>query len=129
MLKPEVVKALTEAKVPSDIIKDLDELLGNVSGAVAQCDLGGVSRLFFDMSETIFDMERRLPKRCPTTEAVVAALDSQLQGEFNSALFGLKDCILKQPRPKPVPKVTPKPAPKAAPKPARRTLATGSPPR
>lgn len=113
MLTPEVVSALTEAKVSPDTIKDLDQLLGSVSGAVGKCDLGEVSRLFFDMAETIFDIERRLPKRCPTTDAVVTALDDQLSGEFSSALFGLKECLLKQPRPKPVPKVTPKPAPKA----------------
>lgn len=110
MLKPDVVRALSDAKVSPEIVKDLDELLGNVSGAVAKCDLGGVSRLFFDMSEFIFELERRLPKRCPTTDAVVAVLDNQLQGEFNTALFGLKECIL---RPKAVPKVPAKPAPRA----------------
>ena len=104
MLKPEVVKALAEAKVSADTIKDLDDLLNNVSGAVGKCDLGEVSRLFFDMSESIFELERRLPKRCPTTDAVVAALDNQLSGEFSGALFGLKECILKQPRPQAAPR-------------------------
>ena len=104
MLKPEVVKALTDARIDPDAIKDLDGLLGNVSGAVGKCDWGETSRLFFDMSETVFEIERRLPKRCPTTEAVITVLDQQLQQEFNTALFGLKECRVKAPRaPRPAP--------------------------
>ena len=96
-LKPDEVKVLSDALISPETINQLDGHFNQLSKQVAECKTRDIPETIYNMTDMAFAIGRGLPRKCPTTEKVLATLEDRLLVELNTAISGLEKCCPKKP--------------------------------
>lgn len=85
--------ALKAAGLPDDSIKYLKKVDNAVVKAVEECKVKQLPKLIFELSEALFQAEKSLPRRCPTTSIVQDMLEEQFEHNMTLMLDAMKGCL------------------------------------